>query len=417
MATHQNPKFPADLCAVSTVRALTIAFVLIMVAMQAQAITFNVIYNFTGGADGTSPYAGLAIDQAGNLYGTTLSGGAGFGTVFQLTKTGSTWTETTLYTFRGGFDGASPRSKVVIGPDGNLYGETFAGGGLTCTRRGCGTVFMICLACGGTETVLYRFSGGTDGGEPVGDLVFDPSGSLYGTTVIGGKPYSCSGSGCGTVYKLTPAGGTWTETVLYQFQGTADGTFPNGGVVFDKSGNLYGTTCCGGARSDGTVFELIPSGSGWTKSLVYTFQGSTDGKEPVTGLIFDAAGDLYGSTIMGGTGRGGTIFELSPSASGWTFATIYSPTGVSGPYGTLTMDANGNLYGTTFQDGSHLFGSAFKLTPAQGTWTYTSFHDFADTRDGGYPLSNLIFDTSGNLYGTGAMGGTTGNGVVVQITP
>jgi len=408
-------------CTANAVRALTIAFVLTVVATQAaQAFTFNAIYNFTGGRNGTSPYAGLTIDRAGILYGTTLAGGSGHGTVFKLAKTGSTWVFTTLYTFTGGNDGASPRSRVIIGQDGGLYGETFAGGGQGCGGMGCGTIFKVkrnCPICGWTETVLYRFTGGSDGAEPIGDLVFDAAGNLYGTTIQGGLSHGCGGLGCGAVYKLTQSSGSWTESVLYEFRGATDGAFPNGGVIFDTAGNLYGTTCCGSSHNAGTVFKLTSSGSGWTENILYTFQGLTDGKEPVTGLMFDTSGNLYGSTIFGGTGLGGTVFELTPSGGSWTFSVLYSMRGIAGPYGTLSMDAAGNLYGTTFQDGSHLVGSAFKLVHSGGNWTYHSFHDFTNGLDGGYPLSNLVFDSSGNLYGTGALGGANGNGVVVQITP
>ena len=405
-------------CAATAVRVLTIAFVLTVVVTQAaKASTFNVIYNFTGGSDGSSPYTGLTMDAAGNIYGTTLSGGAGYGTVFKLAKSGSTWVITTLYSFAGGSDGVGPRDRVIIGPDGNLYGSTFAGGGSACGGRGCGTVFMVCPTCGGAETVLHRFSGTTDGGQPIGDLIFDASGTLYGTTVIGGKPHGCGGSGCGTVYKLQNSGGTWAETVLYKFAGGTDGVFPDGGVIFDSTGNLYGTTSSGGSHAAGTIFKLTRSGSAWMESLIYVFQGLTDGKEPVTGLIFDTVGNLYGSTLFGGTGLGGTIFELTPSGGRWTFRLLYSARGGAGPYGALMMDSVGNLYGATFQDGVHLYGSVFKLTLSGGSWTYSSFHDFTDGLDGGFPFSNLVFDSNGNLYGTGALGGASGNGVVVQITP
>jgi uncharacterized repeat protein (TIGR03803 family) len=423
LVQHRNHVFGTNICAALAVRALTIAFLLTIAAIQAaQASTFNVIYNFTGASDGASPYAGLTIDRTGNLYGTTLSGGAGYGTVFKLTKTGSGWVFSTLYTFTGGSDGASPRSRVILGPDGNLYGETFAGGEQGCGVRGCGTVFQVRKSCPGpvchwTETVLYRFTGGTDGGEPTGDLLIDAAGRLYGTTEIGGKPHSCGTLGCGTVYTLTSSGGTWTETVLYQFQGLTDGAFPNGGVIFDTAGNLYGTTCCGGSHNSGTVFKLTSSGSGWTESLLYTFQGLTDGNEPVTGLVFDTEGNLYGSTIFSGTGHGGTVFEMTPSGGGWTFGVLYSTQGLQGAYGTLMMDTGGNLYGTTFQDGLHLLGAVFKLTQSGGRWTYSSFHDFTGGSDGELPLSNLVFDSSGNLYGTGALGGANGAGVVVEITP
>jgi uncharacterized repeat protein (TIGR03803 family) len=162
---------------------------------------------------------------------------------------------------------------------------------------------------------------------------------------------------------------------------------------------------------------LTPDGGGgWSERILYTFTGSTDGKEPVTGLVFDHSGNLYGSTIFGGSGQGGTIFKMTPSGGSWTYEVIYSVRGIAGPYGTLMMDAQGNLYGTTFQDGSHLYGSAFKLTPSQGSWTYTSLHDFTNGVDGGYPLSSLVFDTAGNLYGTAALGGAHGLGVIVQMT-
>jgi uncharacterized repeat protein (TIGR03803 family) len=399
------------------------AFVLSVVATQAaQATTFNVIYSFTGGADGSTPYAGLTMDAVGNLYGTTLAGAAGHGTVFKLAKAGSGWTFTTLYSFAGGTDGAGPRAKVIIGSDGNLYGETFAGGGSACGGRGCGTIFTVRKVCPGpichwTEAVLYRFTGGTDGGEPTGGLLFDRSGNLYGTTEIGGKPHGCGNIGCGTVFKMTKSGGSWTETVLYEFQGGTDGSFPNGGVIFDSYGNLYGTTCCGSIHNAGTVFELTPGVGGWSEKILYAFQGSNDGNEPDTGLIFDTAGNLYGSTIFGGSGRGGTVFELTPSGGSWTFNLLYSASGNAGPFGTLSMDATGSLYGTTCQDGQHLLGSAFKLTRSLGSWTYSSLHDFTGNDDGGLPESTLIFDARGNLYGTASYAGTHGDGVIIEITP
>ena len=221
-----EPKQPLGTYGIGLRLALALALMLTILGTQtAQAETFNVLYNFTGGTDGSSPYAGLTMDSTGSLYGTTLAGGAGFGTVYKIAKSGSSWIFTTLYTFAGGSDGASPRSRIVIGPDGNLYGVTFAGGGQGCGVRGCGTVFQVRKSCPTgpichwTETVLYRFTGGSDGGEPTGDLLFDAAGKLYGTTQIGGKPHSCSTLGCGTVYKLTQSGGSWTESVLYQFQG------------------------------------------------------------------------------------------------------------------------------------------------------------------------------------------------------
>ncbi len=402
--------------------AAFMVIVLTFIAVQtAQASSFNVIYNFTGGTDGANPYAGLTVDATGALYGTTLTGGAGNGTVFKLAKSGSNWGLTTLYKFAGGNDGATPRSGIVIGPDGGLYGLTYAGGGIGCGGKGCGTVFKLkkmCPICGWTETVLYRFTGGSDGAEPVGTLLFDASGSLYGTTVTGGNLSRCWLTGCGTVFKLAPSGpGNWRQSVLYQFVGHEDGTFPDGGVISDAAGNLYGTTCCGSSRNSGTVFELTPQGGGWSERILYAFNGSTDGNEAVTGLMFDGSGNLYGSTVLGGTAHGGTVFKLAPVGGSWDFSVLYNLNGNLGPYGNLTMDAAGNLYGTAIQDGQNRSGAAFKLAPSGGSWTYTSFHDFTNGMDGGLPVSSLVPNSSGKLYGTAGYGGGHGVGVVVEITP
>ena len=407
--------------------ALAIAFLIPLAATQAaQAENFNVIYTFSGEKDGANPYAGVTLDRAGNLYGTTYAGGAaGLGTVFKLKRSGSGWIVNPLYSFTGNNDGAQPRARVIIGPDGALYGTTLNGGGAGCAGFGCGTVFSLrppafaCKAamCPWTETVLYRFTGGTDGGLPLGDLVFDRAGNIYGTTEEGGVPHSCGNLGCGVVYELMRSGSSWTESTLYQFTGGTDGETPNGGVVFDHSGNLFGTTVSGGAYNFGTVFELTPSGSGWTQNVLYNFQNLLDGKQPDTGVTFDASGNMFGTTVFGGAGNGGTVFELTPLAGEWIFSVVYGLTGNAGPFGNLSLDAAGNLYGTTYQDGEYDLGSSFKLSPSLGGWTYTSLHDFTGGSDGQYSLSNLVFDSSGNMYGTAAYGGEHGYGVVLEITP
>jgi uncharacterized repeat protein (TIGR03803 family) len=259
--------------------------------------------------------------------------------------------------------------------------------------------------------VLYRFAnGGADGANPgSGDLIFDQAGNIYGTTTFGGKGY-------GVVYELTPSG---TESVLYAFSGS-DGYYPDAGVIFDNAGNLYGTTEDGGLNMLGTVFELTYSiGFGWAESFLYSFQNGNDGNQPSAGLIFDPSGNLYGTTSNGGSGGGGTVFELTPSGGGWTYSLLYSFTGGNqcGPEGTLVMDGAGNLYGTTQCDGAHNKGSVFKLTPSANGWTYTSLHDFTGGSDGGYPLCNVVFDANGSLYGTTYGGGTQGVGVVWEIMP
>ena len=389
-----------------------------------------VIHNFTGSADGATPLAGLTMDQGGNLYGTTYAGGAGYGAAYKLAHKGSGWIFNPLYSFAGGNDGAGPFARVDFGPDGVLYGTTRSGGGYTgCNRYdydGCGTLFSlkppirVCKStlCPWTETQLYAFTGGSDGAHPAqGDLNFDQAGNIYSATYQGG-----SGSpGCGVVFKLTRSGNSWMETVLYSFSNTGDGCFAH--AVTLQAGNLYGTAITGGAHSLGTVFELAPSGPPWTESTLYSFLGGTEGQEPVAGVIFDSSGNMYGSTIHQGQGGGGTVFELTPSGGGWTFGTLYGFPGSTGPEATLIMDAAGNLYGTTVQDGFYGYGSVFKLTPSSsGSWSYVSLHDFTGGSDGAYPYSNIVFDTQGKLYGTASLGGTGqactgGCGVVFEITP
>jgi uncharacterized repeat protein (TIGR03803 family) len=277
-------------------------------ALQAQ--TFKVLHNFTV-LDGENPSAGLTMDRAGSLYGTTLYGGAsGNGTVFKLSHSHSNWVLNTLYSFTGADDGGYPQARVTFGADGSLYGTTSAGG-----YQGYGTVFNLkpqpsackTALCPWTETVLYRFQGGSDGGVPTyGDLTFDPAGSLYGTT-LGGGLQSCNGATCGVVFKLTHSGASWTESVLYSFTGGNDGGNPYSGVIFDNAGDLYGTCYLGGgAGSLGTVYELASSGSGWTEKTLTDFPGG--GGSPIGGLTFDAQSNLYGTGFVGGT-----VFELMPS--------------------------------------------------------------------------------------------------------
>jgi uncharacterized repeat protein (TIGR03803 family) len=252
-----------------------------------------------------------------------------------------------------------------------------------------------------------------DGAGPEGDLIFDESGNIYGTAINGGNLNS------GVVYELTRAGGGWTGTVLYAPGSNAN---PYGGVVFDNVGNLYGATYQGGFGGAGTVYQLSPSGSGWTGRTLVQFYGA-DGATPIGGLIIDPSGNLYGTTSSGGD-RYGTVFELTPADGGWTFNTLYRfllGAANGGPQAKLVMDAAGNLYGTTYADGAYGYGSVFKLTPGSAGWTQTVLHDFTGAADGAFPVSNLVFDASGNLYGTTWFGGSPtcsqGCGVVFEIVP
>jgi uncharacterized repeat protein (TIGR03803 family) len=410
---------------------LFLIFVLLfmtLTAQPAQAQSFQVIYNFTGGAD-SYPEAGLTIDRAGSLYGTTAGFGDcnGCGEVFRLDSGPSGWNPTTLHRFTGGSDGSIPFGRVIFGPDGNLYGTTWQGGNRRCGTvsvfgNGCGTVFKV-SPTGGDDTVLYRFMGSTDGQYPESDtLVFDQVGNLYGTTITGGLYHA------GSVFKLTPSSGGWRMEILYSFAGGADGYLPGTGVIFDGAGNLYGATGSGGdpgcsqGWGCGTVFQLTPSGSGWTKRILHTFTDGTDGGNPTDGLFLDKSGNLYGSTGFGGTGcqACGTVYELSPASGGWTFRVIYSFAGWAGSegsWGTLNMDAAGNLYGTGFFDGPYGAGTVFKLTPPGSGWTYTSLHNFTGGSDGEMPVSNVTFDANGNMFGTTSNGGAYRLGVVWEITP
>ncbi|MFZ0314765.1 MAG: choice-of-anchor tandem repeat GloVer-containing protein [Candidatus Korobacteraceae bacterium] len=407
----------------------------------AQAQTFTVLHSFTGGADGANPAAGLTIDHSGTLYGTAEQGGntpsncgttRGCGTVFRVQYRGSGWILTPIYKFSG-TDGLSPLGRLTFGPDGSLYGTTYAGQGDDCS---CGNVFNLRPSATAprtslqpwVETVIHQFSPmENEGVGPMGDLIFDPAGNLYGTTITGGTYNQCSGGiGCGTVYELTPSAQGWTETLVYAL--TEADFYPVSGVIRDRSGNLYGTAVEGNFNN-GAVFQLSPSGPGWIENTLYSFSGSSNGESPYAGLIFDQVGNLYGATLQGGSGGGGTVFQLTPSGSSWTQSTLYSFPGTagSGPYATLLMDSGGNLYGTTKGAGAYGKGSVFKLTPDNGAWTLSTLHDFTGGADGATPESSLVMDATGNLYGTTYAGGSTGShcdsstnyecGVVFEITP
>jgi uncharacterized repeat protein (TIGR03803 family) len=315
--------------------------------------TEKFLYSFKGGSyDGLFPFAGLIMDSSGNLYGTTQGGGAsGWGTVFELSPRG-TWNETILYSFSGGNDGATPAAGLIMDSNGNLYGTTVEGGA---SRNG--TVFELSpptTADGPwNETVLHAFKGGNDGAAPYAGLIMDSSGNLYGTTGGGGA------SGWGTVFELSPPtfgplSRPWNETVLYAFKGGNDGVDPLGGLIMDSQGNLYGTTSGGRALGYGTVFELIqiPGVPGaWNETILYAFSGGNDGANPGAGLVM-AQGNLYGTTAGGGASGYGTVFELT-SRPGWTETVLHAFSGGDGatPNAGLTTDSKGYFYGTTFGGG------------------------------------------------------------------
>jgi uncharacterized repeat protein (TIGR03803 family) len=390
-----------------TIFVCAVALALTLVTLPvSHAQTFSVVYNFTGGNDGSEPVDGFTADPAGNLYASTSNGGAfGYGVVFKVSKTG---VQSVLHSFTAGTDGQNPQGGLIRDKAGNLYGTTQSGG-----ATGNGAVYMISGA--GKETILYSFKGSTDGASPQSGLTIDASGNLYGTTDEGGQNYQ------GTVFRLTPpkTGTKWVETILYSFgSSSSDGTVPVAGVTLGKAGTLFGTTSQGGLYGYGTVFQLTHSGTVWTETILQHFQNGNDGSVPYGGLIADKAGNFYGTATQGGSNGGGTIFELTPATGGgWTFNVLYSVPGwgISGSFRNLAIDASGVLYGTTHCDGDNSAGTVFKLTPASGSWTYTLLYTFGGGNDGLYSFSNPVL-VQGSLYGTTQLGGSHSRGVVWKVT-
>ncbi|HEX8814189.1 MAG TPA: choice-of-anchor tandem repeat GloVer-containing protein [Terriglobales bacterium] len=336
--------------------------------------------------------------------------------------------EKVLYSFcsiQGCADGFEANGSLILDPAGHLYGTTRAGGtgvNKQVCPQGCGTVFELAPAVNGewTETVLYSFcsvASCADGALPNAGLILDAAGNLYGTATPGGA------SGHGIVFQLTHAGnGQWTENVVYSFcslKGCVDGSLPNAGLIIDAAGNLYGTTSEGGGRNEGTVFELTAGLNGaWTETIIHSF-GYEAADSPVGGVIFDAAGNLYGEGNGGAYGLG-IVFRLTPKSIGtWSEATIYDFTGGddgSGPGNGLSFDTHGNLYGVTNSGGMDNLGIAFELKPSERFWTMSVIHSFTgEKNDGGHPSSGLIFNKSGNLYGASIQGGFNEQGAVFKL--
>ena len=395
---------------------IVILVILLLAPAAGAASKYKVLHRFHGGAnDGSAPFAGLILDAAGNLYGTTHDGGASNdGTVFKLTPNADgSWAESVLYSFIGGNDGANPWAGLIFDTAGDLYGTTNAGG-----ASNFGTVFKLTPNADGswTESVLHSFNG-RDGYWPEAGLIFDAAGNLYGTTWHGGA------SDSGTVFKLTPnADGSWTQSVLHSFNGR-DGANPEAGLIFDAAGNLYGTTLDGGGHNMGTVFKLTPNADGsWTQSVLRSFNGR-DGFSITTGLIFDTVGNLYGTAPYGGSGCSssgcGLVFELTPNADGsWTESVLHRFSGTPARYPNgLIFDGAGDLYGTAGACGSACGGAAFKLSPdLDGSWAYSLIHVFLGN-PAWSPSGGLVLGSAGTLYGATAQCLSGCNGVVYQITP
>ena len=391
--------------------------VLFGAGQQAAAQQEKVIYSFNG-VLGT-PSGNLIFDSSGDLIGILNED------VFELTHSGGQWTETSLFHFS-----SSPASDIggglIFDTAGNLYGITAFGGA---SRSG--SVFELVRQAGGTweEHTLYSFTGGTDGGHPIGPLIFDSAGNLFGVAYFGGA------FGAGTVFELMPNGsGGWTETGLYSFGSSGtDGQNPAGSVIFDNSGNLYGTTSAGGTNfctffqsNCGTLYELTPAAEVWNETVLHNFNG-TDGMAPQTALSFDSSGNLYGTASLGGQYKWGLVFEFSPGSGGvWTEHILHNfgnGTDAKEPNGDLIFDSRGNIYGATSQGGpnpcphQHGCGAVFELSPNGSSWRETVLHNFNAFGDGQSPVGGVIMDTSGNLFGVTFLGGASGFGTVYEVTP
>jgi uncharacterized repeat protein (TIGR03803 family) len=416
--------------------ALTIAFALVLSCGALDAApTEQVVYTFHGSPGGALPEGSLIFDAAGHLVGTTTRGGtggacsSGCGTIFRLTRgAGGTWKETVLHSFNLS-DGAYPANAIVFDAAGNLFGTTGVAPVL-------GNAYGLFNKPSGWQIdVLHEFRGGRDGSVPSSTPVFDKHGNLFATTSGGGN--GTSGGG-GTVFELTPQpNGRWKETIIHRFGSAKDGAGPQGGLLIDGAGNLYGTTLYGGntvcTSGCGVVFELSPAPGGqWREKILHAFSGG-DGSTPLAGVFADRSGNLYTTGSQGGhfvclNAGCGTVIELSPIAGGrWKSTVLHVFTGKDGggPSGNMAVDDAGHVYGSTVIGGNisacpvqHGCGVVFKLAPgAHGTWTYSVLHKFNNGLDGILP-TGLVMGTKGNLYGTTISGGGTSNfGVVFEVTP
>ena len=414
----------------------------------------QVLHSFAGGTDGNNPDGGLVADAAGNLYGTSTWGGPNpvtpYGTVFQLSPPatpGDPWAKAILYSFQGGVnDGATPFGTLIFDKLGNLYGTTQAGG-----PNNTGTVFELSHPVNPgdpwIETVLYFFAADTSQGYwPFGKLTFDGIGNLYGTMQYGGSGKAgsnCSINGCGTAFQLKPPsspGAGWTCNVLYNFGSfDGDGIEPGRGLAF-RSGALYGTTQSGGLSNAGTIFRLVQNHGVWSEQILYSFLGP-EGSAPLAALIFDNAGNLYGTVRSGGISNDaicslgcGAVFELSPPVipgDPWMETTLYQFTGGKdggSPYTGVLRDSLGRLYGTASVGGMNNFmgtgdnGTVFRLsapTVPGNAWTETLLHVFRGTTfaDGSFPAGDLILINGAGLFGTTLEGGAMNAGSVFNVVP
>jgi len=391
------------------------------------------LYPFQGGQDGANPYAAPIADKSGDLFMTTdrggnhvCGGGMGCGTVYELGHLGKGYTHTLLYAFKGGADGAQPEGGLIADAGGALYGTTMNGGGSGCGGTGCGTVFKLTPGPSGyTESILYAFGGHTDGAAPLGSLIMDAGGTLYGTTSQGGGCLDIK-QGCGTVFSLAPSTSTYVETVLWSFQGgVSDGSTPTSRLTTGNNGTLYGTTSQGGLFAFGTVFKLTFSGSAYTESVAYNFgTNPNDGASPYAPVNLLSTGDLLGTTVGGGANAAGTIYKLTPGPSGYAETLLIAfkgGTDGASPYAGLTPTHSNTFFGTTYAGGGSTAcaqgcGTVFELKQMKGGYSKRQLVSFAGGLEGSQPFAGLLFHAE-QLYGTTLTGGGLGVGVVYRLRP
>jgi uncharacterized repeat protein (TIGR03803 family) len=414
-----NKQFFQSAFSIFIVAIFAIFTAIALLAAAVPASSTKLIYGFAGGKDGEYLDTDLVIDSAGNLYGSSVQGGDfGSGTVFELSPSGSSWTHTVLYSFTGGADGGEPYKGVTLDSKGNIYGTAVTGGSGSC-EGGCGVAFELTKSGGTwTQAVIHSFTGGNDGSGPGSGLAIDSHGNLYGMTPTGGA------YGLGVVYQVHPeTNGQWQLNVLHAFTGGDDGSSGSAGrLIFDSAGNLYGVTTVGGAHGDGVVFEITHNQSTWTLLPLYAFRDQPDGALPYGGLIFDQAGSLYGTTYYAGVHDVGTVYKLTHAHGAWSETVLYSFKGGSdgsSPISTLVMDKSGNLYGTTSDGGtSCACGVIFKLAPnGNGTYTESVPYRFPGTPGAGFAYNGMVGDSSGNFYGATTHGGTSNDGAIYKFTP
>lgn len=400
-------------------RVQSILALLLLLGGCAAAATTQ-LYSFGGGADGEYTDTELVMDSAGNLYGTSVQGGTfGGGTVFELSPSGSGWTHTVLYNFTGGTDGGEPYKGVTLDSHGNLYGTAVTGGGGSC-EGGCGVAYKLTRSGSGwSQSIVHTFTGGADGSGPGSPVAIDKQGNLYGTTPTGGS------LGFGVVYEAKPgANGSWNLIVIHTFTGGLDGLGGSASrLLLDAAGNLYGVNTVGGANGFGNVFELSPSAGGWQLTTLYSFEDQPDGASPYGGLIFDKSGNLYGTTYYAGAHDLGTIYKLGHAQGSWIESVLYSFRGGSdgdSPISTLVADAQGNLYGTTSDGGSQQCGcgTIFKIAPGSGgAWIESVVYRFSGAPKPGFAYNGMVSDGRGNFYGATVHGGTGNDGAIYKFTP